>query len=73
MLVAVRLLRTRLSRDERGASLVEYTLLVALIALVCVGALMFIGGGTGGGLDRSSSCITAAQEGRPLPENCPGQ
>lgn len=30
-------------RSERGASLIEYGFLVALIALVCVGALMFLG------------------------------
>ena len=30
--------------SERGASLVEYALLVALIAVVCVGAVTFIGG-----------------------------
>lgn len=30
-------------RSERGASLVEYSLLVALIAVVCVGAVTFLG------------------------------
>jgi pilus assembly protein Flp/PilA len=30
--------------DERGASLVEYALLVALIAVVCIAAVMFLGG-----------------------------
>ncbi len=30
-------------RSERGASLVEYALLVALIAVVCVGAVTFLG------------------------------
>ncbi len=29
--------------DERGASLVEYGLLVALIALVCIAALQLLG------------------------------
>jgi pilus assembly protein Flp/PilA len=29
--------------DERGASLVEYALLVALIALVCVAAVTLLG------------------------------
>jgi pilus assembly protein Flp/PilA len=36
-------LRARFSNDERGASLVEYALLVALIAVVCIGAVTFIG------------------------------
>ncbi len=30
--------------NERGASLVEYALLVALIAVVCIGAVTFLGG-----------------------------
>ncbi|QGG95475.1 Flp family type IVb pilin [Actinomarinicola tropica] len=29
--------------DERGASLVEYALLVALIAVVCIAAVTFLG------------------------------
>ena len=35
-------LRTRVS-SERGASLVEYALLVSLIAIVCFGAVTFLG------------------------------
>ncbi len=37
-------IRARFGQDEKGASLVEYALLVALIAVVCVGAVTFIGG-----------------------------
>jgi pilus assembly protein Flp/PilA len=36
-------LRARFGRSERGASLVEYALLVALIAVVCIIALQFLG------------------------------
>ena len=36
--------RARLGRDERGASLVEYALLVALIAVVCIAAVTILGG-----------------------------
>ncbi|MHB8466219.1 MAG: Flp family type IVb pilin [Acidimicrobiales bacterium] len=36
-------LRARLSRSERGASLVEYALLVALIAVVCIVAVTTLG------------------------------
>ena len=38
----------RLTRraHDRGASLVEYALLVALIAVVCIGAVTTLGGGT---------------------------
>jgi len=32
-----------LLRDEEGASLVEYILLVALIAVVCIVAITFLG------------------------------
>src|SRR5207302_1276748 len=36
-------LQARFGRDERGASLVEYALLVALIAVVCIAAIQFLG------------------------------
>ena len=36
-------LRARFSDSERGASLVEYTLLVALIAVVCIVAVRILG------------------------------
>jgi pilus assembly protein Flp/PilA len=32
------------ARDDRGASLVEYALLVALIAIVCIAAITLLGG-----------------------------
>ncbi len=35
--------RARFGDTERGASLVEYALLVALIAVVCIVAITFIG------------------------------
>jgi pilus assembly protein Flp/PilA len=34
---------SRLTRTERAASLVEYALLVALIAVVCIGAVTVLG------------------------------
>ena len=40
------LIRIRAARSERGASLVEYALLVGLIALVCFVAVSFIGTNT---------------------------
>jgi len=36
-------LRARFGDTERGASLVEYALLVALIAVVCIAAVTFLG------------------------------
>ena len=44
--LAAKMLPKRLA--ERGASLVEYSLLVALIAVVCIGAVTFLGGQTAG-------------------------
>ena len=45
-LVIVPFVRARFAgfrRDDRGASLVEYALLVALIAVVCILAITFLG------------------------------
>ena len=36
-------IRARFGRSERGASLVEYALLVALIAVVCIVAITVLG------------------------------
>jgi len=35
--------RAKFGQSERGASLVEYALLVALIAVVCILAITFLG------------------------------
>jgi pilus assembly protein Flp/PilA len=39
-------LRARFGRGERGAALVEYALLVALIAVVCIAAITILGNKT---------------------------
>ncbi|MDP8905849.1 MAG: hypothetical protein M3N29_11220 [Chloroflexota bacterium] len=36
-----------LARDERGQGLAEYALILALIAIVAIGALIFLGGEIG--------------------------
>ena len=59
-----------LKQDDRGASLVEYALLVALIAVVCVGAIMFFGKGSGNSVDHSKTCIEAAYNNQPPPAGC---
>lgn len=41
-------------RSERGAALVEYTLLVGLVALVAVAAVMLIGGGVTNDLNNTA-------------------
>jgi len=38
--------RARLAASDVGASLVEYALLVGLIAIVCIAAISFLGGRT---------------------------
>ena len=43
--------------DEEGASLIEYALLLALIALVCIGAITLIGENTQRPLSETSSAL----------------
>ena len=52
-----RMIAVRLRIGERGASVVEYSLLVALIALVSVVAVEFFGGSTGSSLSRSNGSM----------------
>jgi pilus assembly protein Flp/PilA len=63
-------LRERL-KSERGASLVEYALLLALIAVVCISAVAFLGNNSSSGFDKSGSSIrgneTAAETSTTLP------
>jgi len=51
-------LRVRCSRSERGASLVEYALLVAFIAVVCLLAIQALGGQTSTSYSRTASGFT---------------
>jgi pilus assembly protein Flp/PilA len=44
--------------DERGATLVEYALLISLIALVCFAAVAFFGAATSVSLSRSASKLS---------------
>jgi pilus assembly protein Flp/PilA len=44
--LCVPFVRARFGRSERGASLVEYALLVALIAVVCIAAVTVLGNKT---------------------------
>jgi len=43
--------------DERGASLVEYALLVALIAVVCIAAVSALGNAASSNFNEVSSSI----------------
>jgi len=60
MVEVVRYIGIRLHRGERGASLVEYALLVALIALVCLAAVTYFGSATSGRLSSNASSISSA-------------
>lgn len=47
----------RFLRDETGASLVEYVLLVALLAAVCLGTLTLLGSSAAAKLTTAASSI----------------
>ena len=47
-MLAIRTTMRRLRRDKRGATAIEYGLIVALIAVAMMGGLSTLGGGAGG-------------------------
>jgi Flp pilus assembly pilin Flp len=53
-------LQARLSKEERGANLVEYILLVALIALAVIAAVIFLRGQVSSKFDEAGSKVSAA-------------
>ena len=50
-------IRARFAKDERGASLVEYALLVALIAVICITAVTFLGNSAGSKFNEIGSAV----------------
>ena len=48
------------ARTERGASMVEYALLVGLIAVVAVVAIAALGGGIKGLFNSANNCVGSA-------------
>jgi Flp pilus assembly pilin Flp len=52
--------RPRRARGQRAASLVEYCLLLALIAIVCVGAISYFGSSSSGSVNDSADDIVNA-------------
>ncbi len=46
-------------KGERGASLVEYALLVALIAVVCITAVTFLGQSASSKVDKAGDSISS--------------
>jgi pilus assembly protein Flp/PilA len=56
----------RVARDEKGQGLAEYALILVLIAIVCVAALVFLGGSISGVLNEVGTNL-AAQPGGSTP------
>ena len=50
-------MRARFGDSDRGASMVEYALLVALIAVVCIGAIQFLGEKSSTSFSKTGSAI----------------
>ena len=48
---------TTLLRDEAGATMVEYSLIVALIAIVCVAAVTALGGKANANFTTASNAL----------------
>lgn len=51
-------LQSRIVRDDEGASLVEYALLVALIAVIAIGAVTLVGNNVSGELNSVGNAIS---------------
>ena len=51
-------IRALLGRSERGAALVEYALLVALIAVVCIAAITLLGTSASSKLDTAAQSLS---------------
>jgi len=47
-------------KDEEGATMVEYALMLALIAIVCIGAVTFIGGSANTTFTNANSALNAS-------------
>ena len=52
-------LQARFTKDERGANLVEYILLVSLIALAVMAAVLFMGKQLNSSFDNAGSKVSA--------------
>ena len=60
LLVARAWLQARFTDTQRGASMVEYILLVALIALAVIAAVSFLSGETSGKFNQEGSLLSSA-------------
>ena len=57
-------------QDDRGASLVEYALLLALIAVVCIGAVTFLGKSASSKYQTFGNCWQWAGTASAAPAGC---
>lgn len=53
----IRIAARRLARDTRGANMVEYILLVGVVALLCVGAFTTFGGKIGSEIGKQGTAV----------------
>jgi len=53
-------LQRLLARDESGASLIEYVLLAALIAIVCIVGMTYLGSDTSNKLTSVGNLVSSA-------------
>lgn len=60
-LIQVRLRSLNADHEDQGASLIEYALLVALIAIVCFVAVEFLGESTSQGFSEYGTSLAAAK------------
>jgi Flp pilus assembly pilin Flp len=53
-------LEAKFAKDEKGASMVEYILLVALIALAVIAAVVFLRGQVSSKFDQTGSTLSSS-------------
>jgi len=61
MVATIKSLTSRFIQEEDGASMVEYVLLVALIGVIAIGAMKFLGSSAGNKMNTVSGNITNSQ------------
>lgn len=54
------MIRAKLRSEEKGSAIVEYALLLVLIAFMCLLALDMLGGSASTGLSQAASSITSS-------------
>ena len=59
-MIAIRMMLRKLGADRRGATAIEYGLIVALIAVALMGGLSALGGGANGMWGKVANRVTSA-------------